>query len=184
MERPTRHARPNRREEWLDTDGVLHRTDGSTALLDENGNQGWYLHGGLHREDGPAKVYIDGMQVWYQHDRRHRDDGPALICPDGRQQWWRHGRQVEGPSERMLDERQGFDAVAAATSNPKRAAAGADGLPSSPAGARRTATPRTRARGQGARGDARALQMQPTSRPSRPTPLIRPPKTFRVGVVA
>lgn len=90
-----------RREEWLDADGVLHRADGGPALLDENGNQGWYRHGDLHREDGPAVVYADGMQAWYQHDRRHRDDGPALVSADSTSQfWYRRGRRHrdDGPA--------------------------------------------------------------------------------------
>ena len=38
----------------------------------------YYVNGDLHREDGPAKEYIDGDKWWYINGKLHRLDGPAI----------------------------------------------------------------------------------------------------------
>lgn len=43
--------------EWRLPDGTLHR-DYGPAIEWESGDQEWYKHGKLHREDGPATVLI------------------------------------------------------------------------------------------------------------------------------
>jgi hypothetical protein len=40
-------------------DGNLHREEDLPAYIDFNGTQMWYIHGELHRETGPAKIYDD-----------------------------------------------------------------------------------------------------------------------------
>ena len=73
--------------------GQLHREDGP-AIIRPDGSQEWWLHGQLHREDGPAIIHPDGSQYWYLHGKRHREDGPAIINPDGKQAWYLHGVEV------------------------------------------------------------------------------------------
>ncbi len=41
-----------------------------------NGGCLWHKRGNpyyLHREDGPARIYCDGMEVWYYHGRSYID---------------------------------------------------------------------------------------------------------------
>jgi hypothetical protein len=56
-----------------------------------NGLTRWYLNGKLHREDGPASIWVDGRQNWYLNGEVHRTDGPAIVYPDGRGSFWLHG---------------------------------------------------------------------------------------------
>jgi hypothetical protein len=56
-----------------------------------NGTQYWYLNGKLHREDGPAAIYVEGSQLWYLNGKLHREDGPAIIDADGKQHWYLNG---------------------------------------------------------------------------------------------
>jgi hypothetical protein len=56
-----------------------------------SGNKYWYLHGKLHREDGPAVIYSDGDQFWYRHGQQHREDGPAAIYTHGAKYWCLNG---------------------------------------------------------------------------------------------
>ena len=48
----------------------------------------------LHRDDGPAVEYADGLKVWYQNGLRHRTDGPAIEWNDGRKWWYINGRMM------------------------------------------------------------------------------------------
>ena len=45
----------------------------------ENIGTFYYVNGNLHREDGPAEEYIDGIKYWYFNGKLHRLDGPAYI---------------------------------------------------------------------------------------------------------
>jgi hypothetical protein len=56
-----------------------------------NGSTRWYLNGKLHREDGPASIWVEGRQNWYLNGERHRTDGPAIVYPDGRGSFWLRG---------------------------------------------------------------------------------------------
>ena len=47
--------------------------------------------GQLHRENGPAVVFVSGTVMWFQNGLRHREDGPAIIYPDGDSLWYLHG---------------------------------------------------------------------------------------------
>lgn len=58
---------------------------------DNSGTIRWRENGELHREDGPAIVYPDGLRIWYRHGKRHRVDGPAFDDPRGRKEWWVDG---------------------------------------------------------------------------------------------
>ena len=44
------------------------------------GSMRWHKNGALHRDDGPAIEWIDGL--------RHRLDGPAVVYADGGKEWW------------------------------------------------------------------------------------------------
>ena len=78
---------------WKDDHGHLHR-DGGPAWIWVDGTQIWLQHGKLHRDDGPAVIEADGTQQWWLHDERHRDDGPAVVWPDDAQEWFWHNKHV------------------------------------------------------------------------------------------
>ena len=49
--------------------------------IDEKGSKFWYSdkkQTKLHREDGPAVEWADGLKEWYLNDKYHRKDGPAI----------------------------------------------------------------------------------------------------------
>ena len=54
----------------------------------------------IHREDGPAALYLDGHQEWHRNGKHHREDGPSVIYPDGRQYWYEDGKihREDGPA--------------------------------------------------------------------------------------
>ena len=68
------------RDEWVDHDGNLHRLDGP-AIKYNNGMEQWFHHGLLHRHDGPA-VIGNEYTAWLQHNEYHRLDGPAIMDTD------------------------------------------------------------------------------------------------------
>ena len=72
---------------WKNDNGNLHREDGP-AVIFPDGIQQWHINGKLHREDGPAAIYSDGTQFWYINGNLHREDGPAAIYSNGRQYWF------------------------------------------------------------------------------------------------
>jgi hypothetical protein len=41
-----------------------------TIKVYPNGDKFWYLHGELHREDGPAIEWADGSKFWYLDDEK------------------------------------------------------------------------------------------------------------------
>ena len=45
---------------------------------DDKKGEEYRLNGLLHREDGPARIYSNGIVQWYRHGYLHRDDGPAV----------------------------------------------------------------------------------------------------------
>ena len=64
------------------------------VVVDDTGNQSWYLNDKRHREDGPAVIYADGSQYWCLNGKRHREDGPAVIWADGSQYWYLNGIEL------------------------------------------------------------------------------------------
>ena len=64
------------------------------VVVDDTGNQRWYLNGKRHREDGPAVIYVDGDQYWYLNGELHREDGPAIIYADGAQAWYLNDKKL------------------------------------------------------------------------------------------
>jgi len=73
------------------------KNDGAAWRYDANGvAEDWRLH----REDGPAMIYQDGMMTWCYHDKYHRVGAPAEIHPDGTEIWFFEGRRhrEDGPA--------------------------------------------------------------------------------------
>lgn len=57
-----------------------------------SGARFYYNHlGQLHREDGPAVMYLNGTSAWFRNGLRHREDGPAVIWADGSRYWYLNG---------------------------------------------------------------------------------------------
>ena len=81
---------------WKNENGELHREDGP-AIIFPDGIQHWFINGNFHREDGPAVIYPDGRQYWYINGNPHREDGPAAIgsgIVTGKQYWCINGHVV------------------------------------------------------------------------------------------
>jgi hypothetical protein len=66
--------------------------------------QEWRVDGRLHRNDGPAVQWADGMLEWRQNGKQHRLDGPAIMFADGSAMWWidDHLVDVEPPDDSEL----------------------------------------------------------------------------------
>jgi hypothetical protein len=69
---------------------ILHREDGP-AIEFEDGLKEWLVNGKLHRVDGPAIVSSDGRKEWYINGILHREDGPAVMDYDGKVRWYLNG---------------------------------------------------------------------------------------------
>ena len=56
----------------------------------------WYYNAAnqLHRDDGPAVVYADGIKCWWQNGQRHRTDGPAIERVNGVNEWYINGKEL------------------------------------------------------------------------------------------
>ena len=59
--------------------GMLHRDNG-LAVEWRNGIKHWCKNGKLHRDDGPAieTVIAGDHNCWYKNGKLHRDNGPAV----------------------------------------------------------------------------------------------------------
>ena len=73
--------------------GKLHREDGP-AYEGANGDKSWFLNDKLHREDGPAIERADGYKFWCLNGKLHREDGPAIEWANGDKEWWLNGKEV------------------------------------------------------------------------------------------
>ena len=70
-------------------------------VVDEDGTRRYHNSAGdLHREEGPAVEYADGVTAWYQNNLLHRTDGPAVEWKNGGEEWWQNGQlhRVDGPA--------------------------------------------------------------------------------------
>lgn len=65
-------------------------------IVDDRGGIRRYYNaaGQLHRIDGPAIIWDNGVEFWYQNDQCHRTDGPAIMWPDGRKWWYLNDRSL------------------------------------------------------------------------------------------
>lgn len=84
--------------------------DGVEIKLGKDGATFWYLHGVVHRDDGPAVVYPNGEKWWFQFGKQHREDGPAIERADGSKQWFRDGlcHRDDGPAFEGADGRKEY----------------------------------------------------------------------------
>jgi hypothetical protein len=41
-----------------------------------------------------VKVFEDGSHAWYLHGRLHREDGPAIEHANGTKAWWLDGEEL------------------------------------------------------------------------------------------
>jgi hypothetical protein len=95
------------------------RTTDGPAVVDANGDIGWYLDGKLHRVDGPAAL--------------HRQYTPAVAHPNGLSDLWLEGTYVSDEMVEWLEE-SGYPPLGA-KDDPKRvfcASLGRPHLPSTP----------------------------------------------------
>lgn len=84
--------------------GLLHKLDGP-AVEYPNGIKAWYQNGELHRLDGPAIEYPNGDKSWYQNGKYHRLDGPATENINGDKYWYQEGQlhRTDGPAVEYSD---------------------------------------------------------------------------------
>jgi hypothetical protein len=55
----------------------------------------YYKDNLLHREDGPAVEYTNGIKCWYIYGKYHRIDGPAIKDADGAKYWYLDDKQID-----------------------------------------------------------------------------------------
>lgn len=53
----------------------------------------------LHREDGPAIIWVDGITQWYQHGQLHRLDGPAVNEFNNKNLWYYKNKWIDCSSQ-------------------------------------------------------------------------------------
>jgi hypothetical protein len=66
---------------------------------DVKGNIFYYKDNGLHRENGPAIIWNDGIQEYYVNNLLHREDGPAIEYPSGKNIWYFKGKKIPVKSQ-------------------------------------------------------------------------------------
>lgn len=66
---------------FVNDQGQLHRDDGP-AVIEEKGDQHWFVNGEHHREGAPATVYANGSVAWYKNGFLHKEDGPAVVLSE------------------------------------------------------------------------------------------------------
>ena len=69
----------------------LQDKTGAYLVIHSNGTKSWWIHGHLHREDGPAVKMANGDKEWWIHGDPHREDGPAYEWLGGIKEWFLHG---------------------------------------------------------------------------------------------
>jgi len=58
----------------------------------DTGDKYWFdRESRFHRINGPA-IERSGYTSWFLHGNLHREDGPAIVCPSGRREWWIHDK--------------------------------------------------------------------------------------------
>ena len=89
-------------ESWYDDDGQFHRENGPARIwLD--GHKVWYKHGDRHREDGPAIEHHNGDKLWYLNGKCHREDGPACERANGDKLWYLNGERLDCHSQEEFE---------------------------------------------------------------------------------
>jgi hypothetical protein len=61
------------------------------------------ISGNFHCLDGPAIVYSNGDESWYRHGQLHRDDGPAITIPEKNVYVWvKNGIRYEPSAHELM----------------------------------------------------------------------------------
>jgi hypothetical protein len=68
--------------------------DGITKLVISNQTKRWYKNGKLHKENGPAIEYPNGIKHWCRNGQTHRENGPAVVNSDGSKEYWLNDRRI------------------------------------------------------------------------------------------
>lgn len=93
---PPTLVRRNGTREWRNDKGQLHRI-GRPAWIHWSGAQRWCVDGHLHRDDGgPTEIVPRHYVAFHVHGLLHRDVGPAKIFHNGTAWWYSHGRPYGG----------------------------------------------------------------------------------------
>lgn len=66
---------------------ILHREDGP-AITWVDGVIEYWIEGQLHRENGPAIIWHNNTVEYYIKGKRHREDGPAIIHLGQKEQFY------------------------------------------------------------------------------------------------
>jgi hypothetical protein len=71
------------REQWMSQwrkgNGDFHRT-GEAAVNNSDSYEGWYQHGQLHRDDGPAQIWPAHTQhLWWKHGKPYKPSAHDLM---------------------------------------------------------------------------------------------------------
>lgn len=81
-------------------------------MINENQSKFYYKDGSLHREDGPAREFANGIKEWIKEwwigGLLHRIDGPAIEYADGTKQWWIDGKNYNSTTLIRLREENLF----------------------------------------------------------------------------
>jgi hypothetical protein len=67
-------------------------------IVDSLGTRVWRENGKLHRLDGPAVIYPNGIEMWYKNGKLHRLDGPAVESADGSRWWYENDKRIPQPT--------------------------------------------------------------------------------------
>lgn len=74
------------------TEGSELPGSGAYLMIWVAGGRSWFLDGKLHRTDGPAEEYGDGVKLWLQHGRCRNIHGPAMLYSDGKVRYYINGQ--------------------------------------------------------------------------------------------
>jgi hypothetical protein len=87
-----------------DRSKTLHRLDGP-AIEWAEGVKEWYVDGKCHRIGGPAREYPGGTKYWHVDGKYHRIDGPAMELASGNRRWYVDGKchRIDGPAVEDTD---------------------------------------------------------------------------------
>lgn len=61
------------------------------------------VDGKMHRDDGPAAIYVNGDKYWFQNGKRHRLDGPAIEWQSGAKQWYYNDEHIFCQSQKEFE---------------------------------------------------------------------------------
>lgn len=90
-----------------DESPLTHPGGYDTVDADLIGNVSYLRAGALHREDGPARILVDGTEEHYRNGLLHSyDDQPAVVSSTGEREWRRDGvphRDGDQPAKILAD---------------------------------------------------------------------------------